>query len=97
MTKKPKASKPRPRLRACLSPILPSESTVVLSGKRTVTVHGCRRILIYRPDEVGLRVGSAILTVTGERLLCTAFTAGTAVIEGEILCVRYCEEGGEEA
>ncbi len=84
--------KPERSPRQGISSIWSGEPTVILEGNHTVTVHGCRRILVYCRDEVSLRVGGGALCILGEALLCTAFNAGTARVEGEIACVRLERE-----
>ena len=62
-----------------------------LRGRNSLTVHGCRRILDFSPCEVRLAVENATLTVTGCRLICTAYLAGAVGIEGCICSIRFCD------
>lgn len=64
--------------------------SAVLRADRSVTVYGCRKILYYGRESVCLDVGKRRLRVMGEELICTAFTAGTASVEGRIGGVLYC-------
>ncbi|MBQ2734260.1 MAG: YabP/YqfC family sporulation protein [Clostridia bacterium] len=64
---------------------------VVLRGQRAVTVYGCRKILLYSPREICLCVEKRELSVVGENLLCTCFSAGSATVEGCIEGVFYKE------
>ena len=62
-----------------------------LRGRNSLTVHGCRRILDFSPCEVKLAVETATLTVTGCRLICTAYLAGAVGIEGYICSVSFAD------
>ena len=62
---------------------------VVLRGQRAVTVYGCRKILSYSPCEIRLCVEKCELSVIGEALLCTCFSAGSATVEGYIGGIFY--------
>ena len=61
-----------------------------LRGRRTLTVHGCHRILSVSPTAVCLAMPSETLTVCGEGLICTAYLAGAVGVEGRIdtLCFK---------
>ena len=63
--------------------------TVVLNGRQSVTVYGCQRILFYSPCEIRLKVRDSALSVVGERLYCSSFTAGTVTVVGRVEGVRY--------
>ena len=62
-----------------------------LRGRNTLTVHGCTGILDFNPCEVKLAVNDATLTVTGCRLICTAYLAGAVGIEGYICSVSFSD------
>ena len=62
-----------------------------LRGRNTLTVHGCTGILDFNPCEVKLSVKDATLTVTGCRLICTAYLAGAVGIEGYICSVSFTD------
>lgn len=62
-----------------------------MRGRHTLTVHGCRRILDFTPCEVRLAVKDATLTVSGRRLVCTAYLAGAVGIEGCICGISFCD------
>lgn len=68
-----------------------------LRGRNALTVHGCRRILDYRPEEIRLAVKNAVLSVRGERLICTSYLAGAVSIDGRIDAMIFDPdgEGGE--
>ncbi len=62
-----------------------------MRGRHTLTVHGCRKILDFTPCEVRLALRDATLTVSGRRLICTAYLAGAVGIEGYICAVTFCD------
>jgi hypothetical protein len=62
-----------------------------MRGRHTLTVHGCRKILDFTPCEVRLALENATLTVSGRRLICTAYLAGAVGIEGYICAVTFCD------
>ena len=62
-----------------------------MRGRHTLTIHGCRRILDFTPCEVRLAVKDATLTVSGRRLVCTAYLAGAVGIEGCICGINFCD------
>ncbi len=66
-----------------------------LRGRHTLTVHGCRRILHYGTDEIRLALPHCMLTISGERLVCTSYLAGAVGIEGQICGLVFCDEEGE--
>lgn len=55
-----------------------------LRGQRTVTVRGCRRILTYSPETIRLDTRDGEITIVGEELTCTAYSADSIGIEGRI-------------
>ena len=77
--------------------VLPGGFGLSLSGRRELTVWGCRRILTYGTDRIGLLLGGGLaLTVEGEGLLCTVFRAGSVTVEGSVEALRF-EKGGSDA
>lgn len=62
-----------------------------MRGRHTLTVHGCRKILDFNPDEVRLALKDSVLTVRGKRLICTAYLAGAVGIEGYICGIAFCD------
>jgi len=69
--------------------------TVILRGRRGVTVYGCRRILSYSPCEIKLSLGRVSVVVTGKELYCSSFSAGTVSVEGKVYGVIYGGVGEE--
>lgn len=70
---------------------LPGSFGLTLAGQNELVVRGCKRILAYTPSEVMLAVGGTVLTVEGERLLCTAFGAGCVTVNGIVQALRFGE------
>ena len=66
--------------------------TAVLRGTHGACVYGCRRILHYAPERICLSLGKRRITVRGEGLLCTSFSAGCVTVAGEIEGIRYCRD-----
>lgn len=65
-----------------------------LRGRHALTVHGCRRILAYHPEEIRLWVKEAVLCVRGERLICTSYLAGAVGIDGRVDALTFEPEDG---
>ena len=66
---------------------------VEIRGQNSAVVHGCQRILEYRPDQVCLQMKTCRLRVTGKRLCCVAYLAGAVELNGQIESVYYVAEG----
>ena len=62
-----------------------------MRGRHTLVVHGCRKILDFTPCAVRLAVKDATLTVSGRRLVCTAYLAGAVGIEGYLCGISFCD------
>lgn len=63
---------------------LPGGFSAFLSGAGEVTVRGCRKILRYEPEIISLSVGKQELSVHGAGLVCTAYSAETVTVTGNI-------------
>ena len=59
----------------------------ILYGNRRVVVRGCRKILSYAPDEIKIALGKRVVRLTGKRLQCISFAAGSSTVEGIIRSV----------
>ena len=71
---------------------------VIWRGDRELTVHGCRRILLYSNEQIRLQMKKKSLSVRGKGLCCASFSAGVIVLEGEICSVCYeMDKGAERA
>ena len=69
--------------------LLERRDLIVLTGDSRATLYGCRRILLYSPIEIRLCIGRREVSLEGEGLLCTCFSAGSVTVEGHITAVRY--------
>jgi len=81
------------------SQYLQNRALTVLRGQRSVTVYGCKKILLYSPCEIRLCVEKKELSILGEALICTCFSAGSVTVEGRIHGVVYrgCNREKERA
>ena len=66
---------------------------IVLRGRGSVTLYGCRRILRYAKEEICICLGKRTVAVYGRHLICTCFSAGSMTVEGVIDGVRYLQNG----
>ena len=62
---------------------------MTIEGQRRVTIYGCRRIVVYSPLEIRLMLAKEEISVIGETLYCSSFSAGTVTVEGNIGGVLY--------
>lgn len=74
------------------SDVLEGGLRVHLRGRHSLTVHGCRRILDFTPEEIRLKLKDGVLCVRGCRLTCTAYLAGAVGVEGCIVSLQFEEE-----
>lgn len=77
------------RARYDMRGLLERRDLIVLAGETRATLYGCRRILLYSPTEIRLCIGTREVSLTGEGLLCTCFSAGSVTVEGHIRSVQY--------
>ena len=63
-----------------------------MRGRNTLTVHGCTGILDYSPCEIRLALRDGVLSVLGQRLICTSYLAGAVGIDGCICALRFEDE-----
>ena len=89
MSEKARSFTARIKDRYAMSERVGARETVIVRGQRCATVYGCRKILFYSPCEIRLCMGRRVLSVLGERLLCTCFSAGSVTVEGQICGVFY--------
>ena len=73
----------------------PGGFSAFLSGAGEVTVRGCRKILRYEPEIISLSVGKQELSVHGAGLVCTAYSAETVTVTGNIAALTLSPIGGE--
>ena len=74
---------------------LPGGFSAFLSGAGEVTGRGCRKILRYEPEIISLSVGKQELSVHGAGLVCTAYSAETVTVTGDIAALTLSPIGGE--
>lgn len=72
---------------------LPGGFSAFLSGAGEVTVRGCRKILRYEPEIISLSVGKQELSVHGAGLVCTAYSAETVTVTGNIAALTLSSGG----
>lgn len=63
--------------------------TLEMRGRNQLYVTGCKRILSYSTECIGLLVNGAELTVTGRRLCCTTYYNAEIGIEGEVDSIAF--------
>lgn len=84
----------RLRERLDLSADLFEGSFVELRGRGSVTVRGGGRILLYTPTKIRIAMSGFVLSILGERLVCTSYYRGAVGVDGKILGISF-EEGEE--
>lgn len=82
------------RSRYAMQSLLARRELIVLAGDSRATLHGCRRILRYSPEEIRLCIGRREVSLTGERLICTCFSGGSVTVEGVIRAVSFPSTSG---
>ena len=96
MDKKEKTNKGCFRERLCKSldidpDILPHGSMIEIKGRNSLMVRGETKIIVYTPEIIRIKIGEGILSVSGERLICTSYYANAVGIEGMIESVSFGE------
>ena len=64
--------------------LLGSGGLVEIRGRGTVTVRGGGRILRYTPKEIRISMPRCVLSIRGERLICTSYYRGAIGVDGVI-------------
>ncbi len=74
--------------------ILPGRSRAELYGDSLLKIEGGGKILLYRPDEIKVRMrkGGRVLSVRGEELCCSSYNRGSLGIEGRISVLEFERE-----
>lgn len=67
---------------------------VEMRGRESLTVEGCRKILVYTPTLIKLKMHRCVLVIEGERLLCHAYLSGAVGLEGMVNCLHFEDEEG---
>ena len=65
---------------------------VEIRGRHRVSVRGCRRVVLYSPVKVVLKMKKEMLQICGKRLSCSTYFAGAMAIEGIIDSVSFLRE-----
>lgn len=76
---------------------LPGGFSAFLSGSSEVTVRGCRKILRYEPECITLSVGKQEISVQGKSLFCTAYSAETVTVSGDIAALILSPAGTDRS
>lgn len=71
--------------------VLPHGTLVELRGRTSVTLRGCGRVTEYGDGLICFAVRDGEICVCGERLSCTSYRIGSAVVEGFINSVHFRE------
>lgn len=71
---------------------VPSQPLIVLSGRRSVLLYDCKKILSCEREKISLLCGREIVTLVGAGLFCRSFTSGTLRVEGDLFSLRFGEE-----
>lgn len=71
--------------------ILDGGFRIDMRGRRSLTVHGCRRILDFCPERICLQLKEGTLQIEGQRLICTSYLAGAVGVDGYILSLKFCD------
>ena len=69
---------------------------IEIRGRNCVRVRGCRRIVVYSPVKVVLKMKNEMLCVCGKRLSCVTYLAGAISVEGIIDSVSFLHGTMEE-
>ena len=68
---------------------------VEIRGRNSVKVRGCRKIVVYTPVKVVLKMKRDLLSVCGKKLRCVTYLAGAISVEGIIDSVSFVHGDGE--
>ncbi len=71
--------------------VFPNETLVEICGRNRVSIKGAGRVRVYTDKEIRLLCRHGELCVLGERLSCSAYRRGAAVIDGKIISVSFEE------
>ena len=85
----------RERLCRCLDvppDLFSGAGLLEIRGRNAIRVEGCGKIKIYTPERICIVMGKGSVTVTGKRLACTSYRAGSIGIDGFICGVFFEEE-----
>lgn len=69
--------------------LLPGGSLLEIRGQSAMTVRGSGKILVYTPEEICVELRRGVVSVKGQRLVCTSYYLGALGIEGKIQAVVF--------
>lgn len=72
-----------------LDDVLCASDMLEVRGRETLTVRGCRKILLYTAQEIRLRLCEYVLVIKGEGLYCASYYAGAVRVDGEISSLEF--------
>ena len=72
-----------------LDDVLCASDMLEVRGRETLTVRGCRKILLYTAREIRLRLCEYVLVIKGEGLYCASYYAGAVRVDGEISSLEF--------
>lgn len=67
---------------------------IELTGHERLRVEQHRGLVAYTPEEIVMRTSAGMLRITGEGLRFSAYTAGEALIVGDVAGVELSRKGG---
>ncbi len=67
---------------------------ITLTGREQVHVEQHRGLIAYNPEEIILRTSVGLLRMTGQNLRFSLYSAGEALIVGQIASVEYASGEG---
>ncbi len=93
--KKTKKETPTLRERLChsfdISPdVFPRGTHIELRGRCSLTLRGCTVIRVYNSETVCFASSEGDIRISGQRLCCSAYRRGIAVVDGQIDSVSFC-------
>ncbi len=76
---------------------LTNTSFVEIAGDREVTLSGCEALVIYRENEVKLRLCDGEITLRGEGLELRSFSGGRIAVRGTVRSICFGGDGGDDS
>ena len=67
-----------------------------MRGQSELSLQGCRRILVYTPEEIVLRLRNGSVRLAGKCLTCLSYHAGRITVHGWITEIAFRGTEGEE-
>ncbi len=66
---------------------------IELRDRNSVTLRGCGRVTVYTDTEIRFCARECEVCIRGQRLCCSSYCKGTAVVDGCIYSVSFEEVG----